>query len=196
MRGLAVVILGIILTGCSASQPQVDILRANYAFDQGDYQVATVLYLENLDIPEDGEAVAYNLANVYYALGEFGPALDLWQTASVTPDPELLFKILFNKGVYYYTQGQYREARDMFIQALKIQPQSVPAKRNLELTSIKLRALPGGQSGGVQADQGALPEGQEPSGNTLRIFDYLRRREEQVWFNTQQVESDPSVLDW
>lgn len=192
------VILLTTLTSCSGGWNHLQVLQSNYDFSQGDYLGATVGYLNSLSDTEFHNYVAYNLANVYHALGEFPAALSLWEEAEATNSVDLLFRIHFNKAVLFYEQGEYLAARESFIRALLLEPSNVDAKINLELTLKKLetglsaqtRRSPGSDTGS------SVPE--TSTSETLRIFDYLRRKEAQQWASRSQNSGDPQVQprDW
>jgi len=108
-------VLGVFLfSGCSANSTHLQVLYANYSFQQGNYLDSTVRYLNSLDDPQFREFVAYNLGNVYFALGEFSPALNLWIEGEKSQNLDLLFRIAFNKGVLFYEQQEFGPARESF----------------------------------------------------------------------------------
>ena len=190
------------LGSCSADSRHLLVLQSNYSFSQGDYLAATVGYLNSLDDPQFPDHVSYNLANVYHSLGEFPAALSLWQEAEQTQDLDLIFRINFNQGVLYYEQGQFAEAEQAFISALLLNPNSVDAKINLELTLEKVSAsVPNSgrrtQPADQNQDQGSNqnPQGSD-SPQALRIFDYLRRKEGQQWVPPTDTAPVPEALDW
>ncbi|MFP4010518.1 MAG: tetratricopeptide repeat protein [Spirochaetaceae bacterium] len=182
----------LLLSSCG-TETHLRVLRANYAFGQGRFQNATVDYLRAFETGEYGRWIAYNLGNVYYALGEVQAALGMWERAGDSDEADILFGVAFNKGVYYYERGRYRDAYTQFQRALEIDPGNVDAKVNLELALRKIRA-------GEQVVRGEPPEdGGEAEGNsaqTVRILEYVRRKEENRWFAADDVEDEPEMPAW
>lgn len=193
MRSLvAVAALAIVLalfSGCGM-ESHLRVLRGNYAHGQGRFQNATVDYLRAWENAEYQEWIAYNLGNVYYALGEVQAALGMWQRAQESDEPDIVFGVTFNKGVFYYERGRYQDAYTQFKQALEIDPASVDAKINLELALRKIRA-------GEQVVRGDPSTGGDgPTPQTVRILEYVRRKEETRWFATEEVEDEPDMPAW
>jgi tetratricopeptide (TPR) repeat protein len=184
----------LLLGSCSLLEPHSSVVQGNYAYGQGDYQSATVAYLRALDEEEFDSFIQYNLANVYHALGESGAAFELWNRAADGADEELLFRISFNKGVAHYELGEYGQAFEELRNALTIKSSSVAAKRNLELTLRKLRASQSVQEVSTQTESA---EGDRaPSAEALRVLEYMRRKEEQRWFASENAPTEESVKDW
>jgi tetratricopeptide (TPR) repeat protein len=179
------------LSGCGM-ESHIRVLRANYAYGQGRFQNATVDYLRAWEAAEYQPWIAYNLGNVYYALGEVQAALGMWQRAQESDEPDILFGVTFNKGVFYYERGRYQDAYTQFQHALEIDPASVDAKTNLELALQKIRA--GEQV--VRGDPTGGAGGEGPSPQTVRILEYVRRKEETRWFATEEVEDEPDMPAW
>ncbi|NCN04301.1 MAG: tetratricopeptide repeat protein [Spirochaetales bacterium] len=190
-----VLVLGVLLfSGCSANSTHLQVLYANYSFQQGNYLDATVRYLNSLDDPQFHEFVVYNLGNVYFALGEFSPALNLWVEGENSQNLELLYRTAFNKGVLFYEQQEFSRARESFITALLLDPGSLEAKINLELSLDKLES--GRQTPVPRTDPSNRPTENTPDSQSLRVFDYLRRKEGQQWTPTPQSPQETESPDW
>lgn len=180
------------LVSCQAPIPYIPVLQGNYAFGQGDYQEATVHYLGALKGGSFTQWTQYNLANVYHSLGELDAALELWDEALETDSLSLLFAIHYNKGILFYERAQYEEAFESFKTALVYDPTYIGAKLNLELTLLKLQSRRG--SGAQRLGQ--QEEVQDLSAESIRIFEYIRRKEEQIWVQQNRDLQVPYVEDW
>ncbi len=187
------------LAGCNVYRPHLLTIRANYNTSRGEYQPAIVDYLRARDGGHFERWLAYNLGNVYHFLGESNAALERWEFARDTDAAPLIYNASFNRGVYFLEQGRYREARNQFRTALEVEPASVDAKRNFELTLERLSAetdltgdLPSEDS--AEAPTGAVSPPESTGGS--RMLDYMRRREDQRWRANQQMLADPDVEDW
>ena len=187
----AVVLLG----SCGFGEPHVSVLQGNYAYGQGRFQRATVEYLEALSTDQHLPWILYNLGNSYHSLGENEAALEMWNAALSSQDPELMYRAGFNRGVLFYEQGRFDEAYNEFRYALVINPSSIAAKVNLELTVQKLRAGTAAESGRPAAGNGG-GDG-EPSAETLRVLNYIRRKEVNRWRSQdQRPDDDETYRNW
>ncbi len=195
---------GIVLSGCSAVGPMLSVVFGNMAYGRGDYQSALVHYLTAEEEAAQRGWLLYNSGNVYYALGEQEAALAAWDSARrVTVDPDsggvrdaptlLIHAASYNRGVLLYQRGEYRAAYDEFRYALSLDSRSVAAKENLELAFQKIRSAD-------QAEVGAGPvsgDAEEDRGPaTLRILEYVRRKEAQRWHANRDVEGPSDPRDW
>ena len=170
----AVVLLG---ASCGNSAPSTGVLAGNLAYGRGQYQKAILYYLDAQDAATAGrDVIHYNLANVYFALGEGDAALRSWSAAEDdTDDADLLFRIAFNRGVLYYHRGRYEEAYRSFRRALEIRPSDIDAKVNLEESLSRVRAAV------PQPQEQTAPEGDETAEENERLLDYIRRKEAGAW---------------
>jgi tetratricopeptide (TPR) repeat protein len=189
-----VLIAVIVFDGCNLQNPHMPVLAGNYAYGRGDYQESTVRYLEALEREEYTPWIRYNLANVYHSLGEFDAAFELWDQALDTDDLDLLFAVYFNRGILLYEQGKYEQAFESFKTALVYDPNDVGSKLNLELTLLKLQGARTGASQ-LRGQSGEAGEN-ELSADSIRMFEYIRRKEEQLWVQENQQAEPPAANDW
>lgn len=208
LRTAVLAIAVAMLCGCAGSRPMLAVLRGNLAYGRGDYQTALVHYLSAGDETADRGWLLFNQANVYYALGEQEAALATWDEArsststAVGRDAEAPLTLLihaasYNRGVLLYQRGDYEAAYDEFRYALDVNPQSVPTKVNLELALRKIRSAE--QAEQVGGDAGSVsdkPTDEEAGPATLRILEYVRRKEAQRWFANKETDDPPDPRDW
>lgn len=176
----------VVLTSCSRQTVQV--LSGNISYSGGQYQKAILSYFKAESHPAGQDVVLYNLANVYYALGEGDAALSTWQLAEQnTESTDILFRAAFNRGVLYYQRGRFEEAYYSFRRALTLRPADVDAKINLEHSLSRIRS----------AAPGNVPErsGGEHRTDIQNLLDYVRRKEAAQW-PEQAADSGESVRDW
>lgn len=192
ISAVAAVIL--LLSACDISSPHISVLRGNHAFEQGNYQAATVHYLEHWENETYDPWIAYNLGNVYHFLGEFDAAGEMWRAAGEEEDEGLRFAVAFNTGVMAYELAQYNRAYTLFREALVIDSSSVAAKRNLELALRKLEAGEGIDERGTPGEQEQAQD--ELSSDAVRILEYVRRKEGVQWVAPEQQQPTQSGRDW
>lgn len=204
LRFCLLVGVGVLLSGCSAAGAMLAVLRGNMAYGRGDYQSALVHYLS----ADEGAAhrgwLLYNSGNVYYALGEQEAALAAWENArilAIDPDspgvrgaPTLLIHAAsYNRGVLLYQRGEYRAAYDEFRYALSLDSRSAAAKQNLELALQKARSAEQARRGDGPVSEDA---DETPGPTTLRILEYVRRKEAQRWHANRDVAGPSDPRDW
>lgn len=193
-KRLLILLLPLLFLGCAPYAAHWRVWKGNYDYMNGRYQPATVAYLRILEEGNKEEAVIhYNLGNVFYALGETAAAEEEWRMAREGAGGELLFRTLFNQGNLYFELSQYAKAYTSFKDALIIRPESMEAKRNLELSLQKLSSQETSQSVRSQAGAGSASD---PSDEVERILQYIQRKEESQWVSQEVSESDAEQPAW
>ena len=147
------------LAGCGGGRPPWDgatfrVLAGNRDAHRGENLDATRSYrlaVQELEAAARGPAregdrarVAYDLAGVYFSLGELEAALRLLEGAMEGADAELLFRASFNLGALEYSLGRYPQAAAAYVEALRLKPGAWPAKVNLELCLKRMQAAASG----------------------------------------------------
>jgi len=186
-----VIISASLLGSCRDSASSAQVLEGNMSFARGQYQKSILKYLEADGTGNTGkDIVYYNLANVYYALGEGEAALRLWAIVEDSTDnTDILFRVAFNRGVLYYHWGRYDEAYRAFRRALTIYSQDIDSKINLEDSLSRIRSeIPQENTTGDTEDN----EGAEDS---RHLLDYIKRKEADTWV-TQSSVNGGTAEDW
>lgn len=188
LKHWTLILIAVVLSSCSILEPGYSILRGHYAYQQGDYQKALIHYLGEEEQGNHKERILFNIADVYYALGEGLPALELWQQIDSSSDEDVLYAAGFNSGVVLYQSGRFVEAYYAFRRALELKPGSLDAKKNLELTLERLEAE------NRTNDSRAPAATPEISDDARRILQYIKRKEGSRW----KTEDSPSEAeqDW
>ncbi len=185
----------LIFGSCSRTADYLKVLEGNYSYSRGEYMDANFEYIQTKRTGRFRGRVAYNLGNVYHSLGESQAALDEWGAAAETEgDPELLYRIAFNRGVLSYELGAYQQAYSYFRQALRIDPEDLEAKANLEFCLRKLNPRDDGEKATEEtSDEEA---GQKLSEDGKRILEYMRRSSTTLLKPDYNPDQDDSVKDW
>ena len=190
---ILILTIGFVFTGCGVVEPYWSVLRGNYSFSRGEYQTAIVRYFEALDHGHSTPWILYNLGNVYYALGETEAALRTWYDIEQFDDVQIRFGVSFNRGVLFFEMGRYADAYAEFRRALRLAPSDVDAKINVELAFQRMTA--GEQAQAVRSSE--TQSRPEVSGEeSVRILEYMRRREGRQWIATDAIEEPVGGNDW
>lgn len=177
------------LGSCGRADTYLQVLRGNYAYGRGDFQEATVMYVQAAEERMFADIMAYNLGTVYHALGESEAALEQWDAAKLTGNEELLPDVLYNEGVLRYAGGDYHEAYRLFRRVLEMDPLRRDARINLEYALKKMSAR-------EQAPRSVQPASGEETGagNLERVLQYVERKEETLWGSGTAETDNPR--DW
>jgi Ca-activated chloride channel family protein len=97
----------------------------------GEYRLAQV---DEPDLPEP----YYNAANAYNRLSEIEGALAQTEQALKTADPALAAQAWYNLGNAFFDAEQWPQAVEAYKEALRLQPDDLDEKHNLELALRKL----------------------------------------------------------
>ena len=189
------VLMLLALSSCSQIDEYLKVIEGNYAFSRGEYQEANYLYIRDVETSEYSDRLLYNLGNVYHSLGESQAALEEWQfSVTESQDSELLFRIAFNRGVLQYEMGNYQSAYNDFRQALRLNPDDVEAKANLEFCLRKLNLSDEQQNARQTQDDSRENESVSEDGN--RILEYVKRSSPTLLTPDYETESSGSGKEW
>ena len=86
----------------------------------------------------DKKKLSFNTGDADYMLESFDNALTGFQESVQSGDREVQKMAYFNAGNAYLKMGKYREAINSYINALKIDPGYVKAKKNIEYVLKKM----------------------------------------------------------
>ena len=174
----------------SCSNPTLEVLYGNFRFGQGEYTRATISYMRVLSSGDETGVVRYNLANVYYALGETEPAIDTMQEAAAQEGwAERCFRAYYNLGNFCFDLGDFERAVTSYIAALKQKPEDRDAKINLELA---LKRLDRGAGVAQAGASGRRPDEQTELGEKYRhLLRTAGEKEGTTWEATEQSEPAP-----
>ncbi len=134
------------------------------------------MYLKASDTGQFRDIVAYNMGNVYQALGESEAALEQWEKARLTGNKELLPNVLYNEGILKYEMGEYEQSYLLFRQVLELDPLRDDARVNLEYALKKMSAR-----NKVPKSIRPVPGEEKERENLERVLQYVERKEQTLW---------------
>lgn len=110
----------------------------NERFAESAYEDAIAEYrLAQVDEPDVAEPY-YNSANAYNRLSQVDAALAQTEQALKTADPALAAQAWYNLGNAFFDAEQWPQAVEAYQESLRLQPDDLDAKHNLELALQKL----------------------------------------------------------
>lgn len=193
LSGFPLILVLYLLSSCGAIEPHLSVGMGNYAYSRGDFQKANIRYLKAYESGTYQEWIAYNLGNVYAALGEYEAAVSEWEMGLASEDKDLLYHLSFNRGVLAYEQASYEEAFALFKRALILRPSSLETKINLEHTLDKLE----GRNPAMGKSREVRPiEERKGEDDVDRMLEYIRRKEVLRWAPAEEEDEKRDSRDW
>jgi tetratricopeptide (TPR) repeat protein len=186
--GIALLISSAALfSSCSAARVYVGVARARNDYARGEYQAANRRLIAVSGFQAFAPWISYDLGTVYYALGEPAAAAETWIETDPSVSVELAFRREFNLGVLDYESGAFSDAYDRFRAALALDPGSIEAKINLELSLERTR-----EEVTLVPKRSLSPPGPDVD----RLLQYVERLELREWFSTDRIEPVEGARDW
>jgi len=140
--------------------------QGNRFFAQGKYAEAEKTYLDaEVNSPGRPE-ILYNLGNSLIKQKKYGQGIQALRQSIGKGDKGIQEKSWYNSGNAFYSMGNYKDAIESFIQALKLDSTDRDAKHNLELARLKLKQQEQKQSdkSQKQKDSGKASQEQPSTG--------------------------------
>jgi Ca-activated chloride channel family protein len=131
---------GLALTGCGQSAEKLN-NEGNEAFASQEYEAALAAYHQ---ATEDGPELAephYNAANAHYRLEDYEQAKQEIEQALVGKErqEDLDHNSYYNLANTFFQGEQYQAAIEAYTEALRLNPDDLQAKQNLELALRRLQ---------------------------------------------------------
>ncbi len=192
-------VLCFLLVNCSpADKAKLSSLAGYLAWKQNDWNGAASNFFKTLELgdgtndKEIGLYANYGIASTYLMQNEDTSAVLRLRNITDVQDRNLHASVLYQLGIISFKAQKYREAVSFFKQSLELEPGSVDAKINYELSkrySVKKEA--------ETADRKTV----KSSGNNEEaVFDrtiteLIKKKENARWHNTEQEEK-PIPFDY
>jgi Ca-activated chloride channel family protein len=183
---IAFLLAAVVLTGCSQSPEKLN-NKGNEAFAEQDYEDALLAYSgAQENAPEMAEPY-YNAANAHYRLQDYEQAQQQIEQALVGEEhlENLEQNSYYNLGNTFYQAQQFEAAIEVYKEALRLNPDDLEAKQNLELALRQLQEQ-------EQQQQQQQQEQQEQQDNQDQQDEQQQNEQQQ---NQQQNEEQQDQQD-
>jgi len=170
---IVIIVTLILITACGESAARYN-NAGNQDYEAENYTEAVDNYVaaqrENPDVPEP----YYNAGNAYHRQGNFDSAAAQTQQSIRSSEGEVAENSYYNLGNTYFKVEDWSAAIDAYKEALKLNPNDLDAKYNLELALKKLeeqqqqqqqQQQQGGGQGQPQPNQGGGQQQQQQGGD-------------------------------
>ena len=189
-----------------AQQADVTIKQGNDAYKKGDYKAATDAYKKALDENPNNEIAQFNLGNVLQKLKqneESDKSYD--ELLRHTKDAALQSKAYYNKALALLKQNNLQEAIHSFKQSLRLAPDDLETRENLQKALTELQQEQQKQQQEQNKNQTPPPvkppESKSKSMSQQMMdqkFNELRNQEKQLQkqLQKQKLSSSQQEKDW
>ncbi|GHU47982.1 hypothetical protein FACS1894200_04210 [Spirochaetia bacterium] len=180
--------LALLLCSCSRIEGRLHILAGNFYTSQAQYNEAIAAYMNAASHPDLRPYTDYALGVCYYYLDEKKLALEKWTLTNKAAEPELAFRMHYNRGIALYESGDFPAAARAFRAALELDSSRIEAKRNMELSLyFQNRPVPTPAASNTSYGDSELSD---------FLFDYIRLKEQSRWASTTQIEEESDGPDY
>jgi len=183
MRG-SLILSALIFTSCPDGK--LILMEANYLFSHGRYDDAVMSYQKALQFKDSAPYAEYGLGLTLYFLDETDAALNRYdnskrilQTLPENEHRELRYRNYYNSGIIYFENDDFISAAQAFKEALRINPERIDAKRNLEI-SLK----------SIIIDTSRNKSEERRSETREILFDYIKQHEQQYWKSAEWADEE------
>jgi len=183
LRG-SLILGALIFTSCPDGK--LLLMEANYLFSHGRYDDAVIRYQKALQFEDSAPYAEYGLGLTFYFLDETEAALNRYdnskritQTLPENEHRELRYRNFYNTGIIYFEKDDFISAARAFKEALRINPERIDAKRNLE---ICLKS--------ILTDTGRMKPEERRSDTREILFDYIKQHEQQYWKSAEWADEE------
>jgi tetratricopeptide (TPR) repeat protein len=142
MKLMTALVSVLLFASCSGAKERMLLAEGNFHFARGEYAKAAGEYMEALADAEAAPYAAYALGAAYLSLEQDATALARFalaeQAAALPENRELIYRCRYNSGVVRFGNGDFAGAAADFKRALEADSGRTGAKRNLELSILRL----------------------------------------------------------
>jgi len=135
--------------------------EGNRLYEEGRYQEALERYMKALGENPESPLIRFNAGNALYQSQDFQRALEAYQEAIESGDPALASAAWYNLGDALYQGQDLQASAEAFKQALRLNPNDVDAKHNLERVLQQMREQEQNQDGDQNQDEDQQDQDQQ-----------------------------------
>lgn len=193
-----VAIFFLVFLYCSCSidfKPKMNVLHGSLAWTRSQWSSATLSFMETLIETENKDLQDYallGLATVYLSQEAYNSADLRLNSISEDASKQLLSARWYQAGIASYKNNLFEEAAHNFKKSLELEPSSIDAKINYELSIQALVSVSTPKAQGPSA----FEESKEKTEGMESIFEYIQKKEGEKWKSAESQEDALGVPDY
>ncbi len=196
LLALIAVLIVLIVSGCAASKTTHN-KKGNELFNNSSFDDALAEYrLAQVDKPDAPEPY-YNAANACNRMNQTEDVQTQTEQALRTAEPDLASNAWYNLGNAFFDTEQWPQSIEAYQKALRLQPNDMDAKINLELALQKLQEQQQEQQSQESQQENADQNGQNDQGEQSEQNEQEEQEQsaesEQVSSGEQETEESPAT---
>lgn len=107
--------------------------KGNKFYKEGKYDSALIYYNEAHMISPENPITNYNKGSALYKLGKYDEAIECFKKSIESKKKNIKSRGFYNLGNSFFKKGDIENALKSYINALKLNPKDIDAKKNIEL---------------------------------------------------------------
>ncbi|UTC65843.1 MULTISPECIES: lipopolysaccharide assembly protein LapB [unclassified Treponema] len=189
-----------VISSCTKTdRVKLNFLSGYLAWKQNDWNKAASKFLNSIDLAEEADDkelknyVDFAVGSIYLMQNEDSSALSRFDAINENKDETLNSYIYYQKGIIEFKNQDYGKAVAFFKKSLELNPNSIDAKINFELSmryQKKQKDKPA-NSQGVNISQD-----EEDKLSEKTILNLIRKKEKERWQDRTQENKQPSAFDY
>lgn len=183
-------------SSCSLDlKPRMNILQGTLAWARAQWSSATLSFMEILTETENKDLQDYallGLATVYLSQEAYTSAGLRLDSISENAPTQLQSTQWYQAGIVAYKNNLFEDAAYNFKKSLELEPASIDAKINYELSMQSLVAVSTPKSQGPSA----FEESKEKTEGMDSIFEYIQKKEGEKWKSAETQEDSLGLPDY
>lgn len=189
-RGLTLMLVCLIIPAVLWGETsRKKVKKGNDLYIEKKYDQALTKYQDALLSDPENERIQFNVANTLYWKKKYEEALKEYQKVVGTEELELEQQSYFNLGNALYRMGKLPESILAYQQALKLDPDDMDAKYNLEYVRRKLK-----QNAQKESQSGQQEQQQQQEGEQQKEGEDQEKKDQQQPQPGEQEQKNPNKL--
>jgi len=139
---LLLLLILLVPVNLNAQKGRAENSEANVLYQRGLYEEALRKYQKALEKNPDSAVIKFNSGDAQYQMKAFEKALEAFEASLVTEDKHLRAHSFYNRGNTLYRNGDLQGAVESYKEALRLNPDDLDAKYNLEYVLKQLESQP------------------------------------------------------
>ncbi|UTY33100.1 tetratricopeptide repeat protein [Treponema putidum] len=195
-----IIFLVLLISACSkGDKARLDFLSGYIAWKQNNWNKAASKFFDSMDLSEEikdekiKDYSEFAIGSIYLMQNEDASALSRFEKINENNDKRLNSYIYYQKGIIAFKNQDYEKAVILFRKSLELEPDSVDAKINFELSK---RYQKREKDKPINSQGPAVIENKEDSLQEKTILNLIRKKEKEQWQKKEQENNQSQAFDY